>query len=106
MKIILTTILLASTMVVFGQTTFNYQADFKRIIERTKDTNDNLSYNKLLKRFSVNDTDYTIYKGYIVLFVNNSMIGGYLFGNNGSEIDKYDKILELVKTKLEYKEIK
>jgi hypothetical protein len=34
------------------------------------------------------------------------MIGGYLFGNNGSEIDKYDKILELVKTKLEYKEIK
>ena len=50
-------------------------------------------------------THYTIYKDYIVLFVNNSMIGGYLFNNKDSEIGKYDKILELVKTKLEYKEI-
>lgn len=51
-------------------------------------------------------THYTIYKDYIVLFANNSMMGGYLFNNKDSEIDKYDKILELVKTKLEYKEIK
>lgn len=49
--------------------------------------------------------NYTIFKDYIVLFVNNSMAGGYLFEKKDSEIDSYNKILELVKTKLEYRDI-
>jgi Domain of unknown function (DUF4919) len=40
----------------FGQATFNYQKDFKTILEKTKDPNDNLSYDKLLKQFTSNDT--------------------------------------------------
>jgi hypothetical protein len=34
------------------------------------------------------------------------MVGGYLFDKKDSEIESYNKILELVKTKLEYKDIK
>ena len=59
MKNILIIMLLISAISVFGQTTFNYKNDFKKILERTNDANDNLSYNKLLKRFIVNDTTLT-----------------------------------------------
>jgi hypothetical protein len=59
MKMILTTILFATTVIVFGQTTFNYQTDFKNVLSKTKDANDNFAYDKLLKRFSVNDTTMT-----------------------------------------------
>jgi hypothetical protein len=72
-------------------------------------SNDSVKYWDFEKHFDFKwsvFTHYSIYKGYIVLFVNNSMVGGYLFNKKGSEIDKYDKILELVKTKLEYKDIK
>ena len=62
MKNILTTILLAATLTAFGQTTFNYQNDFKTILVRTKDTKDKLSYDKLLKKFKSNDTTMTNYE--------------------------------------------
>ncbi len=51
-------------------------------------------------------THYTIYKDYIVLIINDSLINSYLFDKKETEIDNYNKILDLVKTKLEYKEIK
>lgn len=52
-------LLLTTGQVSFGQTTFNYKDDFKKVLAKTKDQNDKLSYNKLLKRFSVNDTTLT-----------------------------------------------
>lgn len=42
-----------------GQTIFNYKDDFKKVLSKTKDPNDNLFYDKLLKRFSINDTTLT-----------------------------------------------
>lgn len=42
-----------------GQTTFNYKDDFKKVLTKTKDPNDNLSYDRLLKRFITNDTSLT-----------------------------------------------
>ena len=45
--------------IVNGQTTFSYKDDFKKVLAKTKDQNDNLSYDKLLKRFSANDTTLT-----------------------------------------------
>jgi hypothetical protein len=51
-------------------------------------------------------TYYTIYKGYLVIVLNNSLIDSYLFKRNESGIDEYEKILEFAKSKLEFKEIK
>jgi hypothetical protein len=45
--------------IVLGQTTFSYNDDFKKILAQTKDENDNLFYDKLLKRYLVNDTTLT-----------------------------------------------
>lgn len=45
--------------IVYGQTTFSYKDDFKKVLAKTKDQKDNLSYGKLLKRFSANDTTLT-----------------------------------------------
>jgi hypothetical protein len=42
--------------ITYGQTTFNYKDDFKKILAKTKEKNDNLSYDKLLNRFNSNDT--------------------------------------------------
>ena len=58
-KIIISTILIISGNITFGQSTFNYKNDFKNILSRTKDKNDNLFYEKLLNRFIVNDTTLT-----------------------------------------------
>lgn len=52
-------LLISIGQIAFGQTTFNYKDDFKKILAQTKDPNDNLSYDKLLKRFTVNDTTLT-----------------------------------------------
>ncbi len=51
--------LLVTGQIAIGQTTFNYKDDFQKVLAKTKDQNDNLSYDKLLKRFSVNDTTLT-----------------------------------------------
>ena len=52
-------IFLTVGQIAFGQTTFNYQKDFKTILEKTKDPNNNLAYDKLLNRFTSNDTTMT-----------------------------------------------
>lgn len=55
-------VMLATGQATFGQTTFNYKNDFKKVLAKTKDQNDDLYYYKLLKRFSVNDTTLTDYE--------------------------------------------
>lgn len=62
MKKILPFLLLSLSSTLFGQTSFNYQSDFKTILSKTKDSNDNLYYDKLLKRFAMNDTSLTDYE--------------------------------------------
>lgn len=52
-------LLITTGQIVYGQTTFNYKDDFKKVLNKTKDPNNNLSYEKLLKRFSANDTTLT-----------------------------------------------
>ena len=42
-----------------GQTTFNYKEDFKKVLLKTQNPSDNLYYEKLLKRFNVNDSTMT-----------------------------------------------
>lgn len=59
MKVILIFALLSLSITLLGQTDFNYGRDFKPILLRTKDAKDDLSYDKLLKRFSQNDTTLT-----------------------------------------------
>ena len=52
-------LLLISGQIAIGQTSFNYKDDFKKVLAKTKDQNDNLSFDKLLKRFTSNDTTMT-----------------------------------------------
>jgi len=59
MKKILPLFFCAISFTVLGQTTFNYKDDFKNILFKTKDNSNNLSYDKLLSRFSANDTTLT-----------------------------------------------
>jgi len=49
--------------------------------------------------------NYSIYKNYLIIILDSSLIGFYIFGNNGKDVDEYNRILEVVKTKLEYKAI-
>ncbi len=51
-------------------------------------------------------TNYSTYKNYLILILDNSLINSFLFEKKETGIDGYDKILEIVKSKLEYKEIK
>src|ERR1700749_2753486 len=62
MKKISTIILLLFAFTFFGQSTFNYKDFYKKILDKTKNASDNLSYNKLLKRFQANDTTLTNYE--------------------------------------------
>ena len=39
-----------------GAQNFNYEEDYKKILQRSKNINDSLYYGKLLKRFNANDT--------------------------------------------------
>lgn len=55
-------LLLTNGQIAIGQTTFNYKDDFKKVLAKTKDQNDDLSYDKLLKRFTANDTTLTDYE--------------------------------------------
>lgn len=52
-------LLVMAGQIASGQATFSYKDDFKKVLARTKDQADDLSYDKLLKRFSVNDTVLT-----------------------------------------------
>ena len=51
-------------------------------------------------------TNYSIYKNYLILIVDNSPISSYFFEKKETDIDEYNRILEIAKLKLEYKEIK
>jgi hypothetical protein len=59
MKIGITLLLFMVTIVVTGQTRFNYQKDFQKILAKTKDPKDSLFYDTQLKRFQSNDTTLT-----------------------------------------------
>ena len=62
MKNIITAILIIISLTSFGQTTFNYQNDFKTILAKTKDATDNFAYDKLLKKYKSNDTTMSDYE--------------------------------------------
>jgi hypothetical protein len=51
-------------------------------------------------------TNYSIYKDYLVLFVNNSIVDSFIFKKAPDHIADYEKIHELTKRKLEYKSVK
>jgi hypothetical protein len=51
----------------FAQASFNYKEDFKKLLAKTKDENDSLAYDKLLKRFTVNDTTLTDFEVLVLL---------------------------------------
>jgi hypothetical protein len=51
-------------------------------------------------------TNYSIYKNYLILKLNNSLIESYIFEKKETDINDYNKLLEIVKSKLEYEEIK
>lgn len=56
MKKLLALLPLCVCLYVNAQTSFNYNSDFKTILAKTRDTANELSYNRLLKRFNKNDT--------------------------------------------------
>ena len=51
-------------------------------------------------------TNYSFYKNYLILILNNSLIESYIFEKTESDIDEYNWILEFTKSKLEFKKIK
>ncbi len=82
---------LTTGQMVYGQTTFNYKDDFKIVLAKTKDQNDNLSYDKLLKRFTANDTTLTDFEVLALLigFTDKSEFKPY------SDLDKEREIYKL-----------
>lgn len=55
-RLFFATLLVLFTLTTYGQTIFNYKDDFNKILTKSKNANDSLSYDKLLKRFNNNDT--------------------------------------------------
>jgi len=49
-------------------------------------------------------TSYSIYKNYLILHLNNSIINTYIFEKKESKIDEYNKIYEFVQSKLKLNE--
>lgn len=49
-------------------------------------------------------TSYSIYKNYLILHLNNSIINTYIFEKKESEMDEYNKIYEFVQRKLKLNE--
>jgi hypothetical protein len=97
-------VLAASTL--SAQGVFNYKNDFKKILARTKDPNDNLYYDRLLARFTHNDstlsnsevfslmigyTDNPAYKPYFDLDTEREV---YRLNNE----KKYSEALDLANT--------
>jgi len=50
--------------------------------------------------------NYSIYKNYIILLLNNTPFDTFIFEKKDSKIDEYSKILEIVSSKLIFKEMK
>ena len=51
-------------------------------------------------------SSFSMYKNYLILFLDNSIIESFIFEKKDTGIDEYDKLLEIVKSQLDYKEIK
>lgn len=51
-------------------------------------------------------TNYSTYKNYLIIILNNSLIESYLFEKKESDLEEYNKVLEITKSKLKYKEIR
>ena len=51
-------------------------------------------------------TNYSTYKDYLILILNDSLIQSYIFEKRETNIDEYNNLLEIAKSKLEYKEIR
>ena len=49
-------------------------------------------------------TNYSIYKNCLILILNDSAFESYIFERKETDIDEYNRILEIVNSKLEYKE--
>ena len=49
-------------------------------------------------------TNYSIYKNCLILILNNSAFESYIFERKETDINEYNQILEIVSSKLEYKE--
>ncbi|MDP3555793.1 MAG: DUF4919 domain-containing protein [Bacteroidota bacterium] len=83
-------LLLSVGQIVYGQTTFNYKDDYKKVLAKTKDQNNNLSYDKLLKRFSANDTTLTDFEvlGLLIGFTDKPEFKPYTDLNKEREIYK------------------
>lgn len=58
-KVLTITLFLAIASETSAQTSFDYDPDFKTILSRTKDKKDVLFYDKLVKRYSANDSSLT-----------------------------------------------
>lgn len=99
-------ILVGAGQVALGQTSFNYKNDFKKVLAKSKDQNDNLSYTKLVKRFSHNDTTLTDFEVLALLigFTGNPAYKPYqdldtereIYKLNGDK--KYQEGLDLANT--------
>ena len=48
---------------------------------------------------------YSIYKGFLVLVYNDSIISSYLFENTKEYSNEYERVLEFAKLKLEFKDL-
>lgn len=59
MKFVFTFLFLITCSISFAQAPFNYQRDYRSILEQTKDKGSDLYYQKLLIRFLDNDTSLT-----------------------------------------------
>ena len=62
MKLIGLFLFLIAGQITYSQTSFNYKDDFNKVLSKSKDLKDNLSYDKNLKRFNSNDTTLTDYE--------------------------------------------
>ena len=51
-------------------------------------------------------TGYTIYKNYLIIILGDSLIQYYIFEKKETDIDEYNKILEIVESNLENKKLK
>lgn len=62
MKKVFVLFFILSALPCIGQVNFDYQRDFNTILARSKDPNDKLYYDKLLKRFQATDSTLTGYE--------------------------------------------
>ena len=51
-------------------------------------------------------THYSIYKEYLLLFVNTTIIDGFIYAKEEHDLESYNRITEIVKSKLKFKKLK